>query len=329
MNPNDLIPVAIEAGRTAARICRRVQKEQVLEGVPDSKANNEPVTVADYASQAVILREVARAFPDHDILAEENSQHLREQKEEGVGQRVRELVADATAQDISFEDLCAWIDHSGGDDSPYRWAIDPIDGTKGFLRRAQYAVAIGVLENGVPLAGVLVCPNLEVTDGDDSARGVIFSAVRGAGTYMEPLDGGDRTEIHANPTTDAGDLRVMGSVESSHGDPKLLTSLVKEMGMAGDVVRVDSQVKYGVLARGGAEVYLRPRSRPDYRENAWDHVAGVIVATEAGARATDVDGKALDFTLGNKLVNNRGVLVTNGPLHENVVQAIAAIEARS
>ena len=120
---------------------------------------------------------------------------------------------------------------------------------------------------------------------------------------------------------------MLGSVESSHGDPKLLVAVAEELGLGGGVVRVDSQVKYAVLARGDAEIYFRPRSKPDWRENAWDHVAGVAIAAEAGARSSDQDGKALDFSKGPTLVDNRGVLTTNGAIHDAVVDAIKRCEA--
>ncbi len=296
--------------------------------MPEAKVGKEPVTVADYASQALVLKTLSDAFPDHEFLAEEDSAHLRGQRDDSVGRRVQELVNDALGADASFDAICGWIDRKGKAGARFHWAIDPIDGTKGFLRRAQYAVALGLLERGSPAAGVLVCPNLEVDPTDLSrGRGVIFAAARGEGTTARPLDGGDARPVHANHTTDATTVRVLGSVESSHGDPKLLTDLVEACGFGGGVVRVDSQVKYGVLARGGAEVYLRPRSKPDYRENVWDHAAGAIVASEAGAVVTDMDGKPLDFTLGKRLEENRGVLVTHGPMHAEIVAALAKLSA--
>lgn len=324
MNATDFNNVALEAGRLAAGICRRVQQEQVLE--TQEKAGREPVTVADYASQAVIMRALASHFPGHAILSEESSKNLRAGDDAHVADRVRELVSDAIGEPVTMETLCAWIDHEGDKNSPFMWAIDPIDGTKGFLRRAQYAVAIGLLKERAPIAGALVCPNLEVdAAAPDGAKGVIFHAFQGSGAFQAPLDGGDTTPIRANPTTDPKDVRVLGSVESSHGDPTMLTSLVEELGFGGGIVRVDSQVKYGVLARGDAEVYLRPRSKPDWRDNAWDHVAGVAVAREAGARSTDVLGEALDFSFGAKMEANVGVLTTHGPMHDEIVACLTRL----
>ena len=324
MNANDFTNVALEAGKLAASICRRVQKEQVVE--TQEKAGKEPVTVADYASQAVILRAIKAAFPDHAILSEENSQNLRAGDDAHVAERVRELVSDAIGAPASMEDLCGWIDHQGNQDHDLMWAIDPIDGTKGFLRNAQYAVAIGLMKGRVPIAGALVCPSLEVDLAQpDGPKGVIFHAFQGEGAFQAPLDGGDTTPIRANASTDPSGVRVLGSVESSHGDPKMLTGLVEELGFGGGVVRVDSQVKYGYVARGDAEVYLRPRSKPDWRDNSWDHVAGIAVAREAGARSTDVLGADLDFSFGAKMENNVGVLTTHGPLHDEIVACLTKL----
>ena len=123
---------------------------------------------------------------------------------------------------------------------------------------------------------------------------------------------------------------MLGSVESAHGDPQLVHDVIQAAGIGGGFVRYDSQVKYGVVASGGAEIYLRPRSKPAYRENVWDHAAGVIVCEEAGGRVSDLDGKPLDFKLGTRLEDNRGVLATSGGrVHEVVVEALRAVEARA
>ena len=94
---------------------------------------------------------------------------------------------------------------------------------------------------------------------------------------------------------------------------------------------MDSQAKYAVLAAGGGEVLLRllSPSRPDYREKIWDQAAGSIVITEAGGRISDLDGQPLNFSLGRTLANNRGILATNGPLHDTLLAGLKAMEAGS
>jgi len=318
---------AMEAGRRAARVCRAVLAEAPEAPDAMAKLGKEPVTVADYGSQAVILEAVARAFPGHGVIAEEGSEHLRASAGDGVEQIVR-LVSAASGREADFEQVCAWIDHAGKADAEFTWAIDPIDGTKGFLRRDQYAVAIGVLRAGKPWAGVLVCPNLPVDlSVADGPRGVMYVAGHGAGTRRVPLDGGTEQASHVATAADPQAWRVLGSVESAHGDPDLVVRMMEHAGIGGGFVRYDSQVKYGVVAEGAAEIYLRPRSRPDYRENIWDHVAGVVVCEEAGGRVTDLDGAPLDFSLGRRLESNRGVLATaGGDCHEAVLGALKALE---
>jgi 3'(2'), 5'-bisphosphate nucleotidase len=103
---------------------------------------------------------------------------------------------------------------------------------------------------------------------------------------------------------------------------------VEILGMTADPVRTDSQAKYAVVARGEADFYLRlPRSQAPawergYVEKIWDHAAGALVVEEAGGRVTDVDGKPLDWTHGDALHANCGLIVTNGRLHAAVLAAV-------
>jgi 3'(2'), 5'-bisphosphate nucleotidase len=83
-------------------------------------------------------------------------------------------------------------------------------------------------------------------------------------------------------------------------------------------------VKYGIVARGEAALYLRIPSpvEPYYKENIWDHAAGTIITEEAGGRVTDAFGKRLDFVSGIKMEKNYGVVVSNGHLHDVVLGAL-------
>jgi 3'(2'), 5'-bisphosphate nucleotidase len=88
-------------------------------------------------------------------------------------------------------------------------------------------------------------------------------------------------------------------------------------------VRIDSQAKYAAVAAGLGETYIRPRSREDWRERVWDHAAGAAIVIGAGGRVSDLDGKDLDFTVGPTLEANRGVVATNGLVHDLVLGALA------
>ena len=92
--------------------------------------------------------------------------------------------------------------------------------------------------------------------------------------------------------------------------------------------RIDSQAKHGVIARGGAEWYVR-LPKPGYVEWIWDHAAGNVVIEEAGGKMTDTEGRPLDFSLGPKLSPSvRGILMSNGGIfHKSLVDAFAQEEA--
>ncbi len=323
-----VLEVARVAGRRAAAVCRAVLAESADAPGAMAKGDNSPVTVADYGSQAVILDAVRAAFPAHGIIAEEGSAHLRMSAgEAGVVQIVR-LVGQSLGRALDFSAVCGMIDHSGGGvNAEFAWCVDPIDGTKGFLRREQYAVAIGVLRAGRPWAGVLACPNLPVDFArPDGPRGLMFVAAQGRGCTVEALDAGAARPTRVTRFADPRQWRVLGSVESAHGDPQLLHDVIARAGVGGGFVRYDSQVKYGVVAMGAAEIYLRPRNKPAYREQVWDHAAGVIVCEEAGGCVSDMDGKLLDFSRGKRLEDNRGVLATSGgAVHEAMLRALAAL----
>lgn len=276
------------------------------------KDGAEPVTVADFASQAVLLREISAAFPDDRVLAEESAGDL------GALGGVETLASAAVLAGAGDAmSLLRWIDHQGGN-GDHSWAIDPIDGTKGFLRGDQFAIAVGIVRDGEAIAGVLGLPRYSRGE----AAGVLLWGAVGEGAFVEPLVGGAPEPIRVSAERDAAGLRVLGSVEAAHGDPAAVEDLITTLGIGGGWVRMDSQAKYGAVAMADADVYVRPRNRPDYRERVWDHAAGAAIVTAAGGRVTDLDGRDLDFSHGARLDANRGVVVTNGPLHDGIVAAL-------
>lgn len=308
---NDLIDrlaLARHAVRAASDVCLAAARPSVMH-----KDGLEPVTVADFASQAVLLRRIAEAFPDDAVVAEESAADFGE-----VG-GVESLAAAALlAGAPDAMSLLSWIDHRGGGGA-VTWAIDPIDGTKGFLRGDQFAVAVGIVVDGVAVGGVLGLPRYARGE----AAGILIWGAPGIGAFVEPLVGGSPEPIRASAAADPSQLRVLGSVEAAHGDPAAVEDLITRLGIGGGWVRMDSQAKYGAVALGDADVYVRPQNRPDYRERVWDHAAGAAVVAAAGGRVTDLDGRDLDFSHRPRLEANRGVLVTNGPLHDEIVAALA------
>ena len=110
------------------------------------------------------------------------------------------------------------------------------------------------------------------------------------------------------PATTA-EARYAESVEAAHSNQSEAARIGAALGITAQPVRLDSQTKYAMVARGDASIYLRV-PRGDYRENIWDHAAGLIVVEEAGGRVCDVEGKPFDITTGQRMTDNRGAVVT-------------------
>ncbi|MDC0836021.1 3'(2'),5'-bisphosphate nucleotidase [Geitlerinema sp. CS-897] len=312
--------VAVRAAIAASKLCQRVRQD-----IPTAmeKQDKSPVTVADYGSQALVCKALAEAFPDDSVVGEEDATALRQAEMSNaltkVTGYVKEIEANATE-----EDVLTWIDRGNGKIAPRFWTLDPIDGTKGFLRQDQYAVALALIDEGEVKLGVLACPALAV---DTRDPGILFVAVRGEGAQMMPLAGGQAEAIAVCDADNRANLRFVESVESSHGNPAQQDAVARAVGIVTPSLRMDSQAKYGAVASGQAALYLRLPSpkTPDYRENIWDHAAGAIVVEEAGGRVSDMNGKPLDFSRNVKLKENRGVVVSNGTIHDTVLEALKNI----
>ena len=180
------LQVAVEAVRAAARVCRAVQAKitpDVLE-----KKDKSPVTVADFASQALICRALRAAFPRDPIIDEEDSSELRAAANAPFLDRIAEELA-AAGVSASRQDVCDWIDHNATSAYSDRfWTLDPIDGTKGFLRGEQYAVSLALIVDGRIEVGLLGCPNLPPGGDSPEHAGTLFHAVRGQGAWQRPLE---------------------------------------------------------------------------------------------------------------------------------------------
>jgi 3'(2'), 5'-bisphosphate nucleotidase len=337
--------VAIEAVLKACRLCRRVQETLVSEETL-AKKDQSPVTVADYGAQAVVGHELFRAFPDIPLVGEEDAAALRKSENAELRGRVVEGVRSITPglDEATILDAIDRGTHEGGPRGRH-WTLDPIDGTKGFLRGEQYAVALALIEDGRVVLGVLGCPNLESRIADRGSRmggdphsspsairhppsaalGCLFIAVRGEGTYMRSLDDPTEHRIRVTSIADPAQANFCESVESAHSAQDDAAQVAEILGITQPPYRIDSQCKYAAVARGDASIYLRLPKKKGYEEKIWDHAAGAIVVEEAGGRVTDTRGKALDFSIGRTLRDNLGVVVTNGLLHDAVIAAVRRV----
>lgn len=218
------------------------------------KADRTPVTQADREAEQAIKTVLRRAFPDHGFLGEELG-------EEGPRDR--------------------------------RWIIDPIDGTRNFIRRVPiWAVLIGLEEAGEVTAGVVFNP----------ASGELFWARKGDGAWA------DRERLRVSDCAALGDATLL------HADLHLLRaaglwgSFVRMIDACGRTRGFGDYYGYGLVASGKAEIYLETDLKP------WDVAPVKILVEEAGGRLTDFSGRPTIY--------GGSVLATNGRLHE---QALALL----
>jgi len=315
---------AVAAVRTAAAVCREVQQSRAGAASLE-KRDRSPVTEADFASQALVCAALQDTSRVKAVVGEEDAADLRAPRTAALRDRVVEHVRARRGRAVSEDQVLAWIE--GGGITPdastlLYWTLDPIDGTKGFLRGEHYAIALALVRHGEVVLGVLGCPSLE---GPDGQPGAILAAVRGQGATELALagDGLDgRRPIRVSSVTRAADAPFCESVESGHSNQERSAKIAARLGIRGDPVRLDGQTKYAIVARGEVSTYLRLPTREDYREKIWDHAAGTIVVQEAGGRVTDTLGRPLDFCWGRHLEFNRGIVATNGRVHDEVLRAV-------
>lgn len=366
--------VAVRAVAEASELTRRLQTDLIIDGT-QSKADASPVTVADYAVQALVVHRLRAAFPNDRFIAEESSAALR------ADERLCTMIVDATG--LSRDDVLSCIsaceavkddkhddgvgkttngEEKGEKEEQRVWIMDPIDGTRGFIALRQYCIALGLLVGTEMKLGVLGCPRLPLrsspsptipsspssvvtptttassknlitsettTNTQADKQGALFYAVRGHGTYMlhdgctaSYLDD-VTTHVRCQVSTDADAAKALlcESFEAAHSSHELSGRVAGLLGLQQAPLRMDSQAKYGCMARGDAALFLR-FPRKGYVENIWDVAPASIVIEEAGGRVTDGRGRLLNFGLGRVLDNDDGIVATNGALHDQVVAAV-------
>ncbi|MEM6332319.1 MAG: 3'(2'),5'-bisphosphate nucleotidase [Planctomycetota bacterium] len=318
------VQAAITAVTRAASVCQGVHRALVTQDTI-TKKDKSPVTVADFASQAIVSLTLTEALGDLTLVGEEDAADLRPDDAAATRDKVTAHVGDALDRPIDPDAVLVAIDDAAVEPDPPTgrfWTLDPIDGTKGFLRGDQYAVALALIENGKPILGVLGCPNLQI----DGVAGLMMVAAEGQGTTAHALDASvEPRKVTVDSADSPAGGRFCESVESGHSDQSSSAKIAERLGITQPPYRIDSQCKYAAVARGDASIYLRLPTRPGYSEKIWDHGAGAACVTAAGGTVTDIEGKPLDFTHGRTLKNNRGIVATNGKFHDQVVAAVQAV----
>ncbi|QPC82560.1 hypothetical protein G4Y79_23205 [Phototrophicus methaneseepsis] len=323
----------IEAVRQAAALCREVQHRSFSSMTKVNQQYSEPVTIADYGSQAIICRALQQYFPDDAVIAEEAGSQFLAMLNDEQHATVLQLLNTVLDVPVTTDHVVSWLDFGKGVEASRTWVIDPIDGTKGFIAMRHYAIAVGILEDGEPVGGLMAAPGYGDGVSGYDEDGALFY-VRDGKAYREPLAGGEAEQIAPSQRTDPATLQIVQSFEREHTSKERMLRVFREAGLGeATITDMDSMEKYALIACGDADVLMRlSRLNSTRRHNIWDHAAGVALVQAAGGRATDLDGSPLRFNEGAIMPNDGMIVTSGGAFHDDLIaatQALLAEEAAS
>jgi len=317
--------IAIDAVLKGCQVAQLAVKTLISQDTI-TKKDNSPVTIADFSVQAVVNSIVLSKFSGDPIVAEEKSKDLEPNAE--LRGKVVNLVNSVLEKPLTEKQVLDAIDagsFSGGRSGRF-WTLDPIDGTKGFLRNEQYAVCLALIEEGKVVLGVLGCPNLPLDlKKPDGEKGSLFYAVEGQGAFTRGFNEPNFRGISVSKTSDPKETAFLESVEAGHTKHDDAQKIGSLLGITAEPVRMDSQAKYAALSRGDAAIYLRLPTSASYQEKIWDHAAGNVIVREAGGGVVDTKGQPLDFGLGRTLSANKGVIAANASILPAVIDAVGKV----
>ena len=318
----------VHAVAAASGVARRAAAERA-DLVDLLKDDRSPVTVADLAVQVAITAALRAADVDHAdrIVGEEGIDSLDDGGSTMIDQLLRlsgEALDGAGLSDAApgtESELRELLDAGGLDPASEGrevfWSLDPIDGTKGFLRGQQFAIALGLVEHGNPVVGLLGCPHLALGEAEDYGTadpvGSIYLGVMGEGAFAGPATStsvDQLSPISVSPTPPDGRVRVCLSYEKAHGDQDRTSAALEATGVSTTPIRIDSQCKYAMVASGRADLYLR-LAREGYREKSWDHAGGCAVVRAAGGIVESATGQPL--RIDGRWVDAPGGIVVRTP----------------
>lgn len=346
------LEIACLAVQRAARLTKTILAS-VDKGALD-KHDNTPVTIADFAAQALIISAVHHVFPTDQFVGEESSGALRENPE--LLERVWELVSTtkldgeeegiaALATPASPAEMLDLIDlggHGAGGAEGRIWVLDPVDGTATFIKGQQYAVCLALLENGQEKVGVLGCPNLKLESAttckvqedvvDSAGAGQMVCAVDGQGAYLRPLANTARLQPATrlplrNKVSEASGVRFVDCADAESTDytqhSRVAAALSAPWPATTDLW--SSQMRYVAVAVGECNTLIKIVRDKRHRSSVWDHAGGMLIAREVGCEITDVLGQPVSCGMGRKLAGAFGLVVAPVEVHAKVLEAVQAV----
>ncbi|KAF7595065.1 hypothetical protein BBP40_007468 [Aspergillus hancockii] len=330
------LQIASLAVQRACILTKAAQKE--ADKGSTNKPDASPVTVADFAAQAILIYAIHHHFPEDMFVAEESAASLRD--DPILAQRVWELVSEHTRHETlvaapgSLEDMLDAIDIGGegkGAGDQRTWFLDPIDGTATFIRGQQYAVSVALVDSGEQKVGVVGYPNLAFESTsiredavDSDGYGMMLSAVKGQGAYkrrmaQSGLQIPERNSLRPWRRMEEKIIFTESSVSLVNDREK--HKLIRDMMLANPSVDLFSmQVKYAALAVGACNAMIRLPNSKNHRFPAWDHAGGMLIFEESGGKITDLYGRPFNYACGRRLTSNEGLVAAKSGLHLDLLR---------
>ena len=198
------------------------------------------------------------------LVAEESSDSLAGPDGEEVLNRVVEYLKQLRA-DTRPEKVLSWIDRGQGLPGDKYWVLDPVDGTKGFLRGGQYAVALALVVAGQVEIGVIGCPHLDLRSKAANAgercgpgsSGSLAVALRGRGAWSSDLGGEAFSPLQVSGCREPSGAAALRSYESGHTNEDQMEMLARTLELGWQPIRLDSMAKYLLLASGHGDLLFR------------------------------------------------------------------------
>lgn len=252
-----VLPEAAQYGQIIQSI---ISASEVTETIRSSssfakltKSDSSPVTIADLAAQAIIVSGIQYTFPNDHIIAEEDLSALTDAN---VLHQLNDILLPLSI------DMSAGFKLAKESKSRF-WTVDPIDGTKGFLRNGQYAICASLVKDCNVSAAFIACPNLP----SHNSTGAFFIALKNLGAHEFSLQTGQHTRLQKKVDALKGSV-LYESFEAEHSSHSGSAKLVAALGLNPNPLRLDSQCKYCLLARHEASLYFR-QPRSGYIEKIW------------------------------------------------------------
>lgn len=310
------------------------------------KDDDSPVTIADFAAQALIIGAIHQAFPEDEFVGEEDSTALRQ--DPTLLDRTWELVTSTRLDDEASESLLHAPDTkeemlqlidlgAQGQCTPRSraWVLDPVDGTATFIQGQQYAVCLSLVENGQQKVGVLGGPNLRLETGriqedvvDPDGYGYQLFAIAGQGAWARKMGTGALLPANkldpVSQITDPRDIRFIDCSSATSSNYELHSRVASRLG-APWPPRADlwaAQLRYVAIAAGGCNVLIKVPRKTSYRSKIWDHSGGMLLAQELGVTVSDLSGNPVDCGLGRSLAGCYGMVVAPKSIHGRLVEAV-------